>query len=59
MNGRVVFGGLLLVLGMAGGAHADPYMMLGDGLVFNASYTTQGIFTCGSVLPCSGTGTTP
>lgn len=57
MNGRVVFGGLLLVLGMAGRAHADPYMMLGDGLVFNASYTTQGIFTCGSVLPCSGTGT--
>jgi hypothetical protein len=58
MIGRLVFGSLLCVMGMSVTAHADPFRVLPDGsLVFNASYTTQGTFQCGAVLPCSGAGT--
>ena len=58
MNARVVSSSLLLVLGIAVTARADPYTILPDGsVVFNAAFTTQGTFTCRSVVPCSGSGT--
>lgn len=57
MNSRVACF-VLALLASAGTARAEPYMILPDGsLVFNAVYSTQGVFTCGSVLPCSGSGT--
>jgi hypothetical protein len=39
-------------------ARAEPFTILpGGDLVFNTSLTTQGTFTCGSVVTCTGAGT--
>ena len=42
----------------AGSARAEPFSILPDGsVVFNSAVTTQGVFTCGGIPECSGTGT--
>ena len=39
-------------------ALADPFGIKPDGsLVANVTFTTQGVFTCNSGIPCSGSGT--
>jgi hypothetical protein len=57
MSNRTFLSALLLLL-TAATAGADPYTVLPNGnVVFNASLTTSGIFTCLSGIPCSGSGT--
>ena len=55
----VAMGGPLLMIVFAGGpAMAEPFTIQPDGsLIFNAALTTHGRFTCGAVVPCSGSGT--
>jgi hypothetical protein len=39
-------------------AHAEPFTILPNGdLVFNASLSTMGLFTCRSAVKCTGSGT--
>ena len=57
MTNRPFVSALLLLL-TAATAGADPYTVLPNGtVVFNASLTTSGIFTCLGGIPCSGSGT--
>lgn len=47
-----------LILANSAAAHAEPFTILPNGdLVFNVSASTSGLFTCGSAVPCTGSGT--
>jgi uncharacterized membrane protein len=47
-----------LVLVCSTAAYAEPFTILPNGdLVFNVSLSTNGLFTCGSVVSCTGSGT--
>lgn len=51
-------GFVLLALSLSGTATAEPYTILANGdIVFDLAFTTQGTFTCLSVVPCTGSGT--
>ncbi len=51
-------GPLLITVVLSGPASAEPYTIQPNGdLIFNAALTTQGTFTCGALVPCSGSGT--
>ena len=51
-------GPFLLALSLSGTATAEPYTILPNGdIVFDVAFTTQGTFTCFSVVPCTGSGT--
>jgi PEP-CTERM motif len=51
-------GPVLLALCLSGTATAEPFTIQPNGdIIFNVVLTTQGTFTCGSVVPCSGSGT--
>jgi hypothetical protein len=53
-----VFSPALLVLVCSTAAHAEPFTILPNGdLVFNVALSTNGLFTCGSVVLCTGSGT--
>src|SRR5690349_12609136 len=47
-----------LLLATSTTAYADPFTVLPDGsVVFDVSMSSSGLFTCGSVLACTGSGT--
>ena len=47
-----------LILANSATAYAEPFTILPNGdLVFNVSANTSGLFTCGSAVPCTGSGT--
>lgn len=49
---------VLVALSASTAASADPFTILPNGdLVFNTSLTTSGVFTCGSAVQCTGSGT--
>lgn len=49
---------ILLILLAAKTAQAEPFTILPNGdLVFNVSVSTTGVFTCGSAVRCTGSGT--
>ena len=53
-----VFSPAFLVLVCSTAAHAEPFTILPNGdLVFNVALSTNGLFTCGSVVSCTGSGT--
>ena len=55
LAGLAVF---LCVSSVPGSALAEPYTIAANGdLFFNSTFTTQGVFSCGALTPCSGAGT--
>ena len=49
---------ILLILMASKTARAEPFTILPNGdLVFNVSASTTGVFTCGSAVACTGSGT--
>jgi hypothetical protein len=58
MRMRVFTVALLMCIGSANLARADPYTILPSGeLAFNVVLTTSGVFTCLRGIPCTGSGT--
>ena len=51
-------GAFLFALSLSWTATAEPFTILPNGdIVFDVAFTTQGTFTCFSVVPCTGSGT--
>lgn len=60
MGKRLVqVGGAFLIVACVGStASAEPYTIQPNGdIIFNVALTTQGTFTCGAIVACSGSGT--
>lgn len=58
MRTSTVVGLALWMSALTGTAAAEPFTVLPDGnLVFNAAFSTSGVFRCGAIADCSASGT--